>query len=103
MLSLPADGRMFGAGAVVGAAVINVLADATSPQFPADALSGDRLAAVGTLEEAAGQGVFGAPGATVLAIKNVLAGVEGGPINQPLIAALEDLRVAVQFPDIEAV
>src|SRR5687768_7122459 len=78
-------------------------ADAAGLELAANPLPGDRLAAEGTLKEAAGQGVLGALSAAVLAFEDVLTGIEGEPIDQPLVAALEDLPVPVELADVEPV
>ena len=41
--------------------------------------------------------------AAVATIENVLAGVERRPVDQPLVPPLEDLPVAMQFADVEAI
>jgi len=94
---------MIGAGVVVGAPVIDVLADAASLQLAADAFPGDRLAAVRAVEQATSQWMTGRSGSPVPAVQDVLPGVERGSVDESPVAPLEDLPVPVQFADVEAV
>ncbi len=103
LVRLPTDGWVVRARVVVGAPVIDVLVDAAPFELAADAFARDRLAAVLAPEQTPGERVLGSAGATVLPIQHVLAGVEGWPVDQTLVLPLEDLPVAVQFADVEAV
>jgi len=94
---------MIGARMVVGAPVVDVFADAVSPQPAADAFPGDRLAAVRAAEQAAAQRNIGRSGSPVAAVHDVLAGVERRSVDEPPVASLEDLPVAVQLTDVELV
>ncbi len=87
---------MIGAGVVVGAPVIDVLADAAPLEFSADAFSGDRLAAEFAAEQPAGQRMFGRSGSPIPAAQDVLASVESRPVDESRVTPLEDLPVVVR-------
>ena len=54
-------------------------------------------------KEPAGKRVFRRARATIPSVHNVLAGVEGGPVDQTFVPPLKHLSIAVQFPDVEAI
>ena len=78
---------MVGAAVIVGAPLVKVFPDAAVFQFAADAFTGDRLTAEGTLEKAAREWVLWGARAAVAALHDVLAGVERRPVDKPLVAA----------------
>ena len=94
---------MIGAGVVVGAPVIYVLANAAPLELSADAFPRDRLAAIFAVEQPAGQRMFGRSGSSIPAAQDVLAGVERRSVDESLVAPLEDLPIPVQFADVESV
>ncbi|HPD13880.1 MAG TPA: hypothetical protein PLE19_02975 [Planctomycetota bacterium] len=103
VLLSPPKRRMVTGRIVVGAPVIDVLADTAVKEFAPNALAGHGEAAVRAPDKPAGKQVDVMRHTAVPAIQDVLARLEGLPVDEEPVLALVDTPVAMQFADVEPV
>ena len=88
---------------VVPASVVDVFADVAVEELAPDALPRHREPAMGAADDPAGEQMGLVGHAPVLAVQDVLASIEGLPVDQKLVLSLVDVPVAVQLSGVESV